>query len=155
MNASLESYASLMRPLFRKVRTLAGLNPFERRLALRAILMTAGFRLALWTLPFRVIRNWSGSLAPRPNAAISPRTIAWAIRLASRYVPRATCLTQALAAQRLLNRAGFENRLQIGVARKEEFESHAWIECDGCILIGGARQSSRYTPIFSIPSTNL
>ena len=58
------------------------------------------------------------------------------MRLASCYVPRATCLVQALAAQVLLSWQGLDSHLRIGVALSadKEFEAHAWVECDGIAL---------------------
>ena len=66
--------------------------------------------------------------------------IAWAVAVASEYVPNATCLTQALAALVLLQREGYGTCLRIGVARSAEgqFEAHAWLERDGRILVGGS-----------------
>ena len=42
----------------------------------------------------------------RRSVPFSPERIAGAARVGSRYVPRATCLVQALAVQRLLEREG-------------------------------------------------
>ena len=64
---------------------------------------------------------------------------------ASRRVPKATCLTQAIALRTLLARDGKESELRIGVAKAEDgrLEAHAWLESDGRIVIGG-RESSRF-----------
>jgi hypothetical protein len=76
--------------------------------------------------------------------------VVWAVTLASRYIPRATCLTQAFTAQILLNRAGLENRLCVGVARVPSFGAHAWVERAGTVLVGGAEQCANYTTIFTL-----
>ena len=76
--------------------------------------------------------------------------LVWAVRVASHYVPDATCLTQALATQVLLNRHGCQTNLRIGVARNEtgQFQAHAWVEKDGMVVIGGpASHLQRYTPL--------
>lgn len=74
--------------------------------------------------------------------------IAWAVTRASRAVPGAACLTQALAAQVLLERHGFPARVQVGVRRSDgaQLLAHAWVESDGRILLGGTDLSG-YTPL--------
>ena len=69
------------------------------------------------------------------------------VRRVSRYVPAATCLTQALATQFLLTRQGQVSSLRIGVTKTEagEFKAHAWLESEGKIIIGGVEGSRRYT----------
>lgn len=64
--------------------------------------------------------------------------IAWAVRQAARLVPRASCLTQGLAAQIMLARRGLPSTLHIGV-RKDAlapFEAHAWLTFQGRIILG-------------------
>lgn len=58
--------------------------------------------------------------------------------IVSRFIPRATCMTQALAAQILLGRHGHAGHLCIGVGNpNNRFRAHAWLENDnGEILIG-------------------
>lgn len=120
--------------------------------------LTVTVRLALWLIPFRVIRRLVES-APAVSflqGKLTPRQIAWLVHVASRNVFRATCLTQALTAQLLLNGAGLENQLHIGVAVADgaelckAFESHAWVECEGRVLVGGAEQSARYSKILTL-----
>jgi hypothetical protein len=72
------------------------------------------------------------------------------VRLSSRYVPKATCLTRAIAAQILLNRAGLPNELHIGVARGAAFDAHAWIECEGQVLVGMSERHGDYSRILTI-----
>ena len=55
----------------------------------------------------------------------------------ARSIPKASCLTQALAAQVMLERAGEHPELKIGVATdRGEFEAHAWLELHGRPLVG-------------------
>lgn len=67
--------------------------------------------------------------------------------VASRYVPAASCLTQALAGQVLLNQHDAPALLRIGVAKNEQgtFQAHAWVESQGRILIGNSPELFRYT----------
>jgi hypothetical protein len=138
--------------LIKKLQTACRLAPVERRLILSTFPLMLAVRLALWILPFRHMQRVvesSITLGPSERQATA-HMIAIAVRLASRYIPRATCLTQALTAQILLNRAGIENEIRIGVAKEQKFEAHAWVECGGNVLIGGAEQSARYAPLFTI-----
>lgn len=78
--------------------------------------------------------------------------VAWAVTMASRCVPQATCLTQAIAAQLLLAWRGYPTHLRIGVAKGEgeRFRAHAWVESHGRVIIGGSESLLRYTPLPSL-----
>jgi hypothetical protein len=112
-------------------------------------------RAALWVLPSRSILRVLGRLVEMPER--TPRgsrpgvsQIAWAIDAASRRVPQATCLTQAIAGQLMFRRYGYASRLCVGVqwvpAGAAGFRAHAWIERDGRIVIGGSASRS-FTPL--------
>src|SRR5687768_4549971 len=123
--------------------TLRGLPPSERRMLIAALGLVICVRLALWLLPSRFILRRVRALgfqSPRPGDRRANRaTVTWAVEAASRRVPQATCLTQAVAAQLLLHHHGFPSKLCLGVARSsgEGFFAHAWLEHDGQILLGG------------------
>jgi hypothetical protein len=138
--------------LIRKFRTARRLPLRVLGLALATLEIMLAVRVALWLVPFRRIRRVVESRGPMRSieGRVTARQIAWMVQVASRYIPRSTCLTQALTAQLLLNAAGIQNQLRIGVARGDQFESHAWIECEGRVLVGGAEQSARYTTILTL-----
>src|ERR1043165_7303877 len=119
----------------RKVRTFFSLSGRNRRLATATIPLVAAVRLGVWFLPFRTMQRVAARFAtPVPShAPASPQEIACAVRLAARYVPRATCLTQALATQILLGRHGHQGEVHIGVALDAElgFRAHAWVKNQG------------------------
>jgi Transglutaminase-like superfamily len=96
-----------------------------------------GYRVALDVLPFR----WVHRFAARSGRSAGPVRVddyAWAVQAAARRIPRASCLTQALALQSLLARAGESSRLRLGVAKDDgKFEAHAWLESGGRVVIGG------------------
>ena len=92
-----------------------------------------------------------GSVKPKPtevNSAdkMSSDRIPWAVEVASRYVPFATCLTRALAVQMLFTREGYPAHLCIGVAKSKEYrlEAHAWVESEGRIVTGDLKDISRF-----------
>ncbi len=129
------------------------LPPTDRRLLMTAALMQAAIRLGLALLPYRRVRGLVDrlartSLSRQPTPAVSPERIAWAVATGSRLVPGAACLTQALAAQLLLERRGHPARVRVGISRTEgaELLAHAWLESDGRIVLGGA-DLTKYTPL--------
>jgi hypothetical protein len=105
-------------------------------------MLVAAVRAGLSILPFATLRRLVARLmvpmrgVAREHGVVD--RIAWAVPAASRYVPRATCLTQALSAQVLLARRGYPAELRIGVARDSHgaFNAHAWVEHDGRIIVG-------------------
>ena len=128
------------------------LSPSERHLLFRAGLLLLAVRLGLWLLPFKRLvgffpapKRHTGGL-PQTDPSMANR-IVWAVEAASRYVPRATCLVQALAAQVLLSGAGVPAILRLGVAKDStgRFQAHAWVENGGEIMIGGC-DLENYTP---------
>jgi len=62
-------------------------------------------------------------------------------------VPAASCLTQALAMLVLLDWFGHSSELRIGVAKNgaDRLKAHAWVECEGKIVIGRRMDLSRFT----------
>ena len=138
------------------LRKLLSLRPSERQLLLRSALLLLAARLGLWLLPLPTLRRLLAKL--RPTESISPEgrsanieRIAWALAVASCYVPAVTCLTQALAGQILLAQYGEPALLRIGVAKNEagKLEAHAWVESRGRVLIGGSPDLFRYTRLMS------
>ena len=123
-----------------------------KHLLVKSIVLLGLVRVGLWLLPFQALRHLLAHMT-RAHAAspggdqASMQQVVWAVTVASQYVPAATCLTQALATQVLLSRRGHPASLRIGVARSEagKFQAHAWVECQGKIVIGGAQALSRFT----------
>lgn len=136
----------------KRLRKFLHLPPSDRRLLVSTAVLLGAIRLGLRLLPFRTLQRVLTRLEQAPTA--SPRhtnrssvdRLAWAVTVASRYVPKATCLTQALAAQTLLGRRGHLSRLHVGVAKGEEgrLKAHAWLESQGRVIVGGG-ELSRYT----------
>jgi hypothetical protein len=141
------------------------LSRSDRRLVLEAALLLGAARLGLWLLPFRVVSRLFETVTRTRVAVAAPaQRVAWAIGAAARYIPAATCLTQALAARAMLARHGHTAQLRIGVARAipqpgalrisgnqhSQFailQAHAWVECDGAVIVGGLPDLARYTAL--------
>ncbi len=73
--------------------------------------------------------------------------VVWAVTIAGRYVPGATCLVQALVAERVLKRAGHPALLRIGVSNQPGFRAHAWVESNGKVLLGEEENLSQFTAL--------
>jgi len=120
----------------------------RRALLLEALRTVVLVRAGLWLLPFRTLHGFVGRRASSPATERplrhSVEDIAWAVEAASRRVPRATCLTQALAGTLLLAAHGHAATLRVGVARSDdgEFRAHAWIESEGEAVLGDPRTDS-------------
>ena len=109
-------------------------------------------RIALWVMPWsRIVTRTSGTRKV-PSSRPAVNQLEWAVVAASRFVPRATCLTQALALQRLLSRNGYRSSVQIGVRLADgRFAAHAWVEHDATSLLSNARDVVQYVRFFSWP----
>jgi len=145
-----------MRRIARLIRTVSS----ERGLLWRTTCLLWSIRIGLWLLPFRLLRSlvargMSGAVASPAEAPEATyrriKRITWAVTRMSRYVPKATCLTQALTTQILLFREGYPSSVEIGVGKgpNNQFQAHAWVEYQGWIVIGG-RGANMFTPITSL-----
>lgn len=115
----------------------------KKKLLSQSLIAVSVIRLSLWVFPFKALNSWLSSFAPTNS---DDRQTQWnvidnvtsAVRACSRYVPYASCLTQALATRTLLGLRGQNSQLRIGVDRDKDdnFMAHAWVEIDGKIIIG-------------------
>lgn len=128
----------------------------DRSLLVHSVLLIGAARLALWMLPFNVVRQ----LMARPARGSSTQhatteRIGWAISVAKRFVPKANCLPQALAAESLLARDGYPVEFRIGVLKTDQgqLKAHAWVESDGRLVVGDLTEGmATYTPLPPLPS---
>ena len=126
----------------------------DRRLFVRALPLVACVRLGLWVLPWRVTRRLiqrmsvtARSARPTPvQVEVDIDAVTRAVSRAARRVPRATCLTQAIAASVMLGRRGIPATIRFGATRdpRGRFIAHAWVESAGRIVIGGVTSPQRY-----------
>ena len=124
-------------------RVIPRLSSRELAAFLIALPLVAATRAALWMLPsgaiVRRVSRLSRGAPIADGARRDAELITWAVRAASRLVPMATCLTQAVAAQLLLVRSGHAPEICVGVARDAAgaFRAHAWLELEGKVILGG------------------
>jgi hypothetical protein len=124
----------------------------EQRVLLYACLLLNAIRLALWLLPFGIIRRQLKTVLSvwvdhKPVKPVSVDFIVWTVAVAGRYTPGvAMCLARALTTQLLLNRYGYPHQLHIGVAKNDAqaLEAHAWIEFEGEVVVGKLSNLERF-----------
>ena len=116
------------------------------------LLLTRG---ALAILPLRYVdrtlqgvarlRSKRGPCSPEQRQRVVRATRAAARRFASQR----PCLPRALVARCLLQWSGCETTLHIGVAKGPagDLLAHAWVVCEGEVLVGGCRSPEQYVTI--------
>jgi hypothetical protein len=147
-------------PRMKRFRKFLRLSSTQRRLLLAGALVVVCVRSLLWLLPFKHL-VWLVERTALRSARVAPRrveedrngNIAWAATTAARYVPRATCLTQALAAQWLFAWFGHPTMLRIGVAKgyDKALNAHAWLESEGRVVVGGEALEVQEYAVLPLP----
>ena len=145
-----------------RVRRFLRMSSRERRLLLGGAGMVACVRILLWILPFKRL-VWVVDRTALRSARVAPVrlsedtmvTIAWGVTTAARYVPRATCLAQALAAQWVFAWFGHPTLLRIGVAKGsgKPLRAHAWLESEGRVVVGGESLEQDEYAVLSPPAS--
>lgn len=141
-----QAMVSYMNPRLMRIRTFS-----ELHLLIQTGAWVCVVRTGLWLVPFRRLRGtvtWLTRTVSKRSTPISVEEVTKAVSAVSRYVPRATCLTQALALHILLKRAGLQSRIQIGVSKEGgRFEAHAWVESQHRVVIGNDPRLERFAPM--------
>jgi transglutaminase superfamily protein len=126
------------------------------RLLGSALVTVARIRMALWMLPWRSLARSVTIRRDTTSQPPSPERLEWIVRVVSRVVPHATCLTQAVALQRLLARHGYSAVMQVGACNLDgRFVAHAWVEHEGRLLLSTRDDVARYARFFTWPDTHL
>ncbi|MEN6553263.1 MAG: lasso peptide biosynthesis B2 protein [Methanobacterium sp.] len=120
------------------------LSSREKHLALQSLFWVLRVRLMIWIFPFPHVQKRVQKMASsasrkdsKPDPGVSMPRIRFMIIMASRYIPRATCLVQALAGHILFSKYGYSTLIKIGVLNEDGFfEAHAWLEQDGNVVLG-------------------
>jgi len=139
----------------RLLRRFLALTLDERLVLIKATFWLAVVQLALGRLRFvtlhRLVTRGGRSGVRLSCDRVVADQVVWAVTVAGRYVPGpTTCLSRALTVQGMLARLGYPSRLHVGVVRGKhgEVEGHAWVECEGRILIGGtASEIGNFSPL--------
>ena len=68
------------------------------------------------------------------------------IEFSSKFIPNCTCLIQAIAFK-VMRSSDPELMLIIGISKKDQFESHAWISQGNRIVFGGSDSNTKFTEL--------
>jgi hypothetical protein len=126
----------------------------ERRLAVEAMTELTRASLELRLMPKRKSVALLGTVSRgRTDEHVAAaelqaaRRIGYAVARQARRLPwQPTCLRQALAMRRMLDRRNIPGRLHLGVRGRAEREAHAWVTVAGQPVLGGQGIES-YVPL--------
>jgi hypothetical protein len=128
--------------LTRKLKSFGRLRWADRAIIAEAAVLLALARICVLTVPFRILVKWLDRVpdAPASDPVLVAR-VGRSVAAAARNVPwNAVCLPQAIAAKAMLARRGQGSAFHLGATIEDggKFSAHAWLECDGRIVIGAA-----------------
>jgi Transglutaminase-like superfamily len=129
---------------------LLRLRPVDVVLLPGILVLVVLTRLALSFLPFPLLRKALDRLKAlrlRWLARLSRERVTWMVKTAARFVPGASCLTQAIATELLCGFCGEAAETCFGVSRQDgRLEAHAWVESGGKVILG-APEAGKFTPL--------
>lgn len=141
----------------RRIRRILTLTPKEIAALMRALRAVLSIRLAIARRRTDAVRAATAALGARGEApAQELRLVAWSVAAAARLVPGATCLTQALAGQRVLAQGGYASTVRISLpgGADGDFRPHAWLMSGNVIALGGTSADYRHhRPLLDYEST--
>ena len=123
----------------------------ENLFLLRTWMMLGITTVALRASNYRKVRKFFSHELGRTHW--SPESIGWAVTTASRYVPGAKCLAQAIVAETLLLQSGFPAHIHVGVTKPGEsrLRAHAWVECEGIVVVGEDEKLAELSRLHAFP----
>ena len=134
-----------MRDLFSvpRFQAYSKLSATLKRYVVEAWFRLLGVRLLLYLRPAVTVKTYRQS-KPGKKKTSSTAELIYAIKLAAKYCPGASCLVQALAAKAMLASYGHSADLCIGVSQVSGFKAHAWLELENHIILGDIDNLSEY-----------
>jgi hypothetical protein len=126
----------------RRIHKFLNLSSIEQKLLIKTWILLGLIKLGVTLLPFSTLRKFLYKfkcIFGGDKKAFPEDRLVWSVGVVSRYVPKTTCLVQAITTQFLLQQAGHQACLHIGVTETEKgrLKAHAWVESKGKVLIGG------------------
>lgn len=119
----------------------------EQRILLKTLFLMVKIRLMLWLMSFPRIQRSFKYIKPTATDKAAVTNLIWSVKVVSHYVPRSTCLTNALTGYSLFSLYGYPSQVKIGVGKSSEgeFEAHAWLEYNDEVVIGESEKE--YVPL--------
>jgi len=109
----------------------------DKLVAFESLFWLIWVRIILWLFPFPSVQRKVQKRVLTTEYVIPMARLRTMVVVASRYVPRATCLVQALAGYILFSKYGYQPSIKIGVLTENgEFEAHAWLEHGDLVVLG-------------------
>ena len=138
----------------RRIHKFVNLSSTEQSLLIKTWILLGLISLGLQLFPFSTLRKLLyrfRSILGRGEKEFSEDRLVWSVGVVSRYIPKAACLAQAITTQLLLQQAGHQACLHIGVTEAEKggLKAHAWVESQGKVLIGGI-DLNQYTHLLAL-----
>jgi hypothetical protein len=150
------------------VRAFGQLDRIDRSLVLEALILLGLVRASVAVLRFTTLRRgiaayvargsgagWRSQVSPgsrglpgSQDSRGSPKRVAWAVNAVARRLPvRTSCLIDAVVADAMLRRRGFDPTFRVGVRQPDRrpLDGHAWVECEGEVVVGGLDELGAYT----------
>lgn len=128
----------------------------DKVLALKSLYWVFMVRIMVWMFSFPVVKSKVQKKASRYDPDVKHPVARAKLRImimqSARFVPRATCLIQALAGYIMFSKYGYNTSIKIGVlAENGEFEAHAWLEQDEKVVLGESEKE--FKTILNIDQT--
>lgn len=130
--------------------------PFsDQWLLIQAAFWLIFIQFGLIAIRFKTLRRITSRISQLGNKKLGTDQvplgdIIWAVETASKHLPgEITCLPQGLTAQMMLNQSGYDAELQIGARKGDQgkIQAHAWVECQGYVVIGYLENLSTFCPL--------
>jgi hypothetical protein len=134
------------------IETLRHLPQRDRRMVLRTLALLWRVQFSLWFSPAFALESYHRVIVNRASVHHAPiYQLLWAVQTASRFLPKATTLTEALAGKVLLARYGYDSKLHVGVLKAgEALEGHAWLTQGGDVVLGELEDLTLYRPLSTV-----
>lgn len=141
-----------MSKLTRRLAKVWRLPISDKRQMISIALMIMFVRLSLSCIGYNRLRQM---IPPAQDDAPVDllRQLGRRVPLLARFMPGATCLTQAVAAQLFLARRGYRSDMRVGVRQDEagQIRAHAWLLAQGKIVLGGhPADLQAYAPLIDL-----
>ena len=140
-------------PSKRLLHSYYALSPAERRVGWIASLLFPLVRLLLALVGFRRSLSLLRRMPLPALPALPPLRYSQLVGTTARLnLARPNCLARSLTLWRLLDGAGYDSTLRIGVRHHEgEFQAHAWLERDGTVLNDAPDVGQHYAVFDRLP----
>ena len=138
-----------------KLAKFSALAGADKLLLLHATVWLALARLMLLLMPFNKLATRLSGERGSSIYQVDPELlerIGYAVRAAAGNVPwRSDCFPQCIAGRMLLKHYGHKSTIHLGVEKKDKdsIAGHAWLTCDGNVVVGG-EDLDRYTEMLPL-----